>query len=121
ELRMTGFAPSAAIPEFPPGDPYPYGHYNLDAPNATLESRLLLADGGTKFEHARQDAIAASRIFLRSVMENVTGAQQADLMGATERLPPSHVPIPGFGAPVACVGVAALLAVAWRRHAGTQR
>lgn len=114
ELRLTGFDPKAPTPEFPPGDPYPYGHYNLDAPNATLESRLVLADAGTKFEHARQDAIAASRVYMQSVLGNLTPEQRGALDGTHPQAPPHHLPIPA-PAPIVVAAVIGFAAAVARR------
>jgi len=112
-LHVTGFDPTARDTASPPGDPYPYSRFNLDANTDSPMATTLLPDGNTCFEHARQDAIAASRMYLQSILDNLTGPQRDALMGLHETTPPPKLPVP---APAVAVPVLVGLAALARRR-----
>jgi len=96
-LHVTGFDPNATDTLRPPGDPFPYVSFNLDDVDSSGAAREVLPDGNTKFEHARQDAIAATRMYLLSILDNLTAEQQAALRDVHQTTPPLSIPIPAAG------------------------
>lgn len=115
-LQVTGFDPKAKYNMMPPGDPYPYAIYNKDAPKASDESQIVMADGRTKFEVARAEAVNVSRDFLAQFNATLNATQREALFETWEEGPPFSVPVPE---PPLALPIAALALAAFARSRAT--
>ncbi len=119
-LRVCGSQPGAPEIGRPAGDPYPHDDFNKDDAESTPEAEALMADGRSKFEHARELATEATRAFLDDFMGRLDGNESARLLDV-ELHDGGHdgargLPAPGLAAPaVALAAVAALLRRTGRR------
>lgn len=109
-VSLTGFQPGAEESDFPPGDNFPHGAFNLDDKDSTQEATALLPDGRTKHRAAQDLAVAASNELLSEFMANLTAEQRGQLFEATYTFSPKHLPSSGPVAALAAVWVAGALA-----------
>jgi len=117
-VYLTGFQPDAEEADFPPGDSFPHGAFNLDDTDATQEATALLPDGRTKHRAAQDLAVAASHELLSEFLANLTAQERAQLFDATYTLSPKHLPSAGPVFGLVAVGVAAAVTLALRpKHA----
>lgn len=114
-LRLTGFQVGAEDPEDPSGDAYSHAHYAKDSADKNNESGMVMPDGRSKFEAARDLAIQASIVALQDVLVELE-PYHLEAFAATEAggQPIPRVGIPG--SPAILVAIVLVASVTLRRR-----
>lgn len=79
-LRVCGSQPGALDIERPAGDPYAHADHNKDDAKSSPEAEVTMADGRSKFEHARDLASNATRAFVLDFMGRLDADESARLL-----------------------------------------
>jgi hypothetical protein len=116
-LRLVSYEPGADDPERPEGDGYPHGDFAKDDADKNAECRMVLADGRTKFETARDLAKQTTTEFLQRFLLERTGEETEALMKVDEEDQglPDDANVPGVPLVLMLAAVASA-AVARRRR-----
>lgn len=119
-LRICGIQPGAPDIERPAGDAYAHAAFNKDDEEASPEARAVMADGRSKFEHARGLARDATRAFLTDFMAGLGPVESERLLGVDlakqDEAKTFGVPSPGIIGPLAALALAASLRRPPRTH-----